>query len=76
MGERSRGWKDEGYGGRLVAYSARYTKVDEWGGWMDGWIDEWISEWSNGWMELKVEQVDGQVIYTRSKMEFFTAKQS
>jgi hypothetical protein len=41
MGERSRGWKDEGYGGRLVAYSARYTKVDEWGGWMDGWIDEW-----------------------------------
>lgn len=48
MGERSRGWKDEGYGGRLVAYSARYTKVDEWGGWMDGLMngeDGWKSDY-------------------------------
>lgn len=40
---------------------------------MDRWTGKW-GEWPNGWMELKGEQLDEQVIHTRSKMENFTAQ--
>lgn len=42
----------------------------------NGMMDGWMGERPNGQMELKGEQMDGQVIYTRTKMEFFTSQQS